>query len=103
MVVTGPAQTLTVRYFGRRHRLHRGVLVELNTNAGTLENLTLQLRRGNRIVARGRIAHVGTERTPLVLRRARGRAFRLGRYTLSVRAGAASLLSRPVRVGRATG
>jgi len=99
IVTIGPGQTLTVRYYGRRHALH-GVLVELNTNTGTLTDLHVELRRGGRVMARAAAGVVGTDRRRLVLRRRRARRFPAGRYTLIVRKGTGRVVARAVPVGK---
>jgi phospholipase C len=88
------AQQLVVRFYGRRHRLH-GALVELYTRGGTLAGLTVELRRGKRLVARASVAHVGAARHKLVLKPLDG----AGRHTLLVRRGAVTLVRRRVTIG----
>jgi hypothetical protein len=99
VVATRRAQTLTVRYYGRRHALH-GLLVELNTNTGTLSDVQVELRRGGRVAARASAQLVNTNRRRLVLRRPGGRHFSSGTYALVVRRGAQTLVKRTVPVGK---
>lgn len=97
-VASGTAQKLTVRYYGRRHAL-RGIRVVLNTNFGTIAEVTVELYRHGLLVARARARNVTTHRQQVVLRRSGARRFAPGRYTLvTVRAGK-TLARRSVRVG----
>jgi hypothetical protein len=88
--------TLALRFLGRR----RGgaLLVELRALGLSLKGLTVELRRGGRVVARRRVERVGSARRRVLLRRGHGRTFRAGRYTLVVRKGKRTLARRAVRV-----
>lgn len=53
---SNPARTrLVARFYGRRHR-RPGVLARLQTTAGTLTHLTVELRRGHRLIAKTSVA-----------------------------------------------
>ena len=97
-IISG-AQHLVVRFYGRRHRLH-GVLVQLYTTEGILTGLTIELRRGKRLLARAHAAHVGTARHRVVLKPRRDGHLPKGSYTLLVTQGTQALVKRRVRVGR---
>src|SRR3954469_5479599 len=97
-VAAGAGRSLSVRYYGRR-RSARGVVVMLNAHGGTLRGVTVELRRGSHVIARGRAASVGDAPRRVVLRRAKGRRFAHGRYTLVLRGADGVLARRPVRVG----
>ncbi len=94
----GAARHLVVRFYGRRHRLH-GLLVQIYTTRGILTDLTVELRRGGRLVARGHVAHVTSARHRLVLDHALGRGLEAGRYTLLVSHAGHTVLRRRVKVG----
>jgi pimeloyl-ACP methyl ester carboxylesterase len=92
------AQRLVVRFYGRRHPQH-GVLVVLNTTRATLSGLTVELRHGKQLVARGHVRDLTTAPHKLVLLPLHSSRFAAGRYTLLVRAGATTLLRRYVHIG----
>ncbi len=94
----GAPQVLTVRYYGRRHRLH-GIRVELNVNHGALHHVIVELRHRGRLMAHGRVRVVGTRRHRMALRRPHGQKFPHGHYTLVVRRAGRKPARRSVRVG----
>jgi phospholipase C len=91
-------QHLVVRFYGRRHPLH-GVLVQLYTTQGTLGGLTVELRRGKQLAARGHVAHLTTARHKLMLKPLHTPRFAAGRYTLTVSAGTTTLVRRRAHIG----
>ena len=97
-VAAGHGRTLTVRYFGRRHRLH-GVLTVLTASGGAIDDVTVEMRRGGHLVARSRAGKVGAARKRSVLRRRHRQRFKHGHYALVVRSGRHILVRRTVRVG----
>src|SRR4051794_4063426 len=88
---------LAVAFYGRRHRAH-GALVRLRTRSGTLKGLVVELVRGGHVLAVAHVAHVGPARHSVALRPKHGR-LPAGRYTLRVRHGHRTLVSRRVRLG----
>jgi hypothetical protein len=78
----------------------RGLVVELEVDRGTLRGLDVELFRGRRRVAHHFVVDVGTSRHRVVLR-VHGQAPRRGRYTLVVRQGGRTLVSRAIAVRRA--
>jgi len=94
----GGAQILTVRYYGRRHRLH-GIRVELSVNHGTLRDVMVEMRHRGRLMAHGRARVVGTHRHRMTLRRPHGRKFHHGQYTLVVGGARPPPARRPVPRG----
>jgi hypothetical protein len=98
VIPVGLAQTLTLRYFGRRHAL-KGILVELNTNHGGLADVVVELHHRGRLMSRGRAGRVTSARRRFILTRARGRRFPAGRYTIVVRVAGRAPVRRAVPVG----
>jgi hypothetical protein len=93
----GNGETVTVRFFGRSHP-RRGVWVKVRTTGEPFSGLTVELRRGKTPIARSRPSRVTKAFTEVVLRRAHGRRFRSGRYTLVVRRGGRVIARRGVRL-----
>ncbi len=89
---------LVVRFYGRRHRLH-GLLGVMYTTRGSLTDLTIQLRRGHQVIARGHVALLTSARHRLVLDHDLGRHLPAGRYTLLVSHAGHTVLRRRVKVG----
>jgi phospholipase C len=79
----------------RVNRRMRGLVVELQTNHGSITNLEVQLAEHRHVVAHKRVARVGTHRQRVVLRD-RGQIPPSGRYTLSVRHAGRTLARRAV-------
>jgi phospholipase C len=90
-------QRLIVGSVGRRRGV-RGLVVEIHTNIGTLSNVTVELVRDKRVVARTTVRRVGTAQHLLVLRSPRGASFAPGSYELVIRHGRRTLAHRLVRV-----
>ena len=97
-VAAGAGRSLRVRYYGRRHAAH-GVVVLLSAHGGDLHRVSVELRRGKRVVARARAGTVGEGPRRVVLRRAKGARFTRGGYTLVLRGPSGVLARRAVRVG----
>lgn len=89
---------LVVRFYGRR-RHPRGLSIDVYAENGTLTGLTLELRRGRRLVAVDHLPHVSTVRKRTVLRGLHAQIPPAGHYTLLVRRGRRILLRRRVTVG----
>lgn len=89
-----PAQKLTVRS-ARLNRRLRGLVVELETDRGTMTGLEVELLHDRRVVARDFVRAVPYGGHQLVLR-VRGRAPTRGGYTLVVRQGSRTLVRRAV-------
>jgi hypothetical protein len=86
-----------VRWYGRRRRAHHGLVVAARASDGTLDGVVVELRRAGRLLARSRPATLGTREREIVLRRAGGRRFPAGSYSLLVKRGGAVLARRAVR------
>lgn len=91
-----PPQKLELRSVRISRRL-RGLVVELQTDRGTMSGLELDLYRGRRRVAHHSLALVAVTEHRVVLR-VRGREPAHGRYTLVVRQGHKTLVRRAVSV-----
>jgi phospholipase C len=91
-----PAIHVRLRDLGERRRLH-GLLLELRTDHGYLRGLEVELRRGRRTVARGRVAQLGPREHRMILRAGR-RAPARGRYAVLIRAHGRTLLRRELTV-----
>lgn len=91
---------LVVRFHGRRGK-RGGVAVSVAAKGAALSGVTVELRRGGKLVARSKPVHVGAASRRLVLRRRDGRRFGAGAYTLVVRQNGRVLSRRPVRLRRA--
>jgi hypothetical protein len=91
-----PPQKLELRSVRVSRRL-RGLVVELQTDRGTMSGLELDLYRGRRRVAHRSLASVAVTEHRVVLR-VRGREPARGRYTLVVRQGHKTLVRRAVNV-----
>lgn len=89
---------LRLRELGLSTRRH-GLIVALSSTAGTLHAVTVQLRRGRRVVARASLARVGTRVRSIVLR-VHGAAPRRGRYTLVATVAHATVIRRVLIVRR---
>jgi len=89
---------LVVRFYGRR-RHPRGLSIDVYTENGTLGALTLELRRGRRLIAVDHLPHVSAVRKRRVLRALHAQIPPAGHYTLIVRRGRRTLLRRRVTVG----
>jgi len=88
---------LLVRFRGLHRRRHTAV-VELHATKGTFSGLRVELRRHGHLVAHAQLARVAKRVRRVVLRRAHGRPFVAGQYTLVVRHGRTTLARRTVRV-----
>jgi hypothetical protein len=86
-----------VRWYGRRRSAHDGLVVAVRASDGTLDGVVVELRRGGRLIARSRPATIAVRRREIVLRRAGGRRFPTGAYSLLVKRGGAVLARRAVR------
>jgi hypothetical protein len=91
-----PAQKLELRSVRASRRL-RGLVVELQTDRGTMSGLEVDLYRGRRRVAHHSLASVAVTERRVVLR-VRGREPARGRYRLVVRRGRTILAQRGVTV-----
>jgi hypothetical protein len=94
----GRGRILDVRFFGRRRRA-RGVVVKLRATEEPVGGITVELRRGGRLVARTRPVRVAETAREVVVRRRRSARFRAGRYTLVVRRSGETIARRAVRLG----
>jgi hypothetical protein len=92
-----PTQKLAIRS-ARVSRRQRGLVVELQTDHGTITDVEVELRRGSHRLAHRHVAQVGTSEHRTILR-VDGRAPTAGRYTLIVRKGGRTLARRSVVVG----
>jgi hypothetical protein len=100
-IVAGSAATgqrVILRYYGRRQRL-RGILVDLRVDAGTLDAVTVELRRGRRLEASAVLQRITTRPRRLVMRSHGGGSIAPGRYAIVVRQGRGVLARREVQVG----
>lgn len=95
----GDGKALGVRFYGRRKK-HRGaVLLRVHATGATVRGVTVELRRGGRLVARsGRMTISGRARD-VVLRRGRKQRFALGAYSLVTRRAGVIVDRRAVRLG----
>jgi len=94
---SSPAQgRLVARFYGRRHR-RPGVLARLQTTAGTLTHLTVELRRGRRLIAKTSVARVGKTPHDVILKPHAGH-LRAGHYTFLVTHAGKTLIRRMVSV-----
>lgn len=75
----------------------RGVRVALSATQGTLDNVTLKLTRGRKLVAKATLPRVGVHARDVVLRSG-GRMPPPGRYSLTIVVGRAALLHRTVTI-----
>jgi hypothetical protein len=91
------AQALEIRS-ARLSRRQRALVVELQTNRGTITELEVELRRGSHALAPRHVARVGTSEHR-VLVRVDGRAPKAGHYTVLERKGRRTLARRSVLVG----
>lgn len=93
-----PNRPVQVRFYGRRGRR---VLVRVRSLDGRTRKLTVELRRGGRLVARSARLTAGPRLRRVLLTRPRGRRFATGRQSLVVRSSSGKvLLRRTVRLGR---
>jgi hypothetical protein len=81
------------------NRRRHGLVVALSTDQGTVRGLTVELKRGRRVVARRSVTALGTRIRRVVLR-VRGRTPAPGRYTLVVMVGRTRVLRHAVRIRR---
>jgi phospholipase C len=95
---TANGRNLVVRFYGRRHGVPGGAAT-LFTTQGTIDGVEIELLRGKHAVAIAHVAHVGPARHRVVLRPRTSQRLAAGRYTLLVRAGAATLVKRRVTIG----
>jgi len=84
---------------GARSAKRGGGVVRLRALRERLSGVTVELRRGSRVVARTGAVRVGSRSRAVVLRRRRGARFVDGSYSLVVRARGKVLLRRGVRLG----
>ncbi len=82
-------------------RLH-GLAVVLATNQGTVRSITVELKRGNKVLAKRRLALLSTRGRRLVLR-IRGRTPPAGRYKLVIVVHRAIVIRRSISIGRHRG
>ncbi len=94
-----PRQRVVLRWYGRRHRSEGGILLRLRVTRGRLAGVTVEIRRGGRVLARRRGLTLGTKRLRVVLKRPGDARFADGPYTLVVRRGGKVLVRRGVRAG----
>jgi hypothetical protein len=92
-----PDDGLVVHFHGRGGRAAVSIATRLAPQSG----VTVELRRGTRLVARTKPVHVERKPRRVVLHRRGGRRFAPGAYTLVVREGGRVLLRRAVHVRRA--
>jgi hypothetical protein len=91
-----PADGVTVRFHGGRAR----ATVSVASKLAPLDGVTVELRRGGKLVARSQPVRVERTARRLVLRRSGGRKFAAGAYWLVVRRDGRVLHRRAVRIGR---
>jgi len=89
----GRAPALKVRWYGHRDGLRR-LVVGLSAAVGTVHEVTVELRHAGRVVARTRVGAIGTRRRQVSLRRAHGRRFGRGAYTLVARDATGAVVAR---------
>ena len=89
-------RSLRVRWYGRRHHRRR-VRLGLSAAGGDVGGVTVELRRGGRLLARTARLTVGGEPRRVHLRRREGRRFPGGRYTIVVRQAGKVVARREVR------
>jgi phospholipase C len=94
-----PAQRLEI-LSARVNLRVRGIVVELQTNDGTMTGVGVELHQGRRRLARRRVASVGTSAHKVVLR-VNGQVPPPGRYTVLARKGGREVAQRPVTVREA--
>ncbi|MCW2968073.1 MAG: hypothetical protein JWM71_1845, partial [Solirubrobacteraceae bacterium] len=92
------ARTLTIRWYGRRHK-PGGIVLELSSSGGSVKGVSVELRRAGRLMARSRGLVVGTSRRRVVLRRPGGARFPAGPYTIVLRRAGKVIARRDVRAG----
>ncbi len=91
------APRVLVRSVKVSHRRH-GLLVVLATNHGTVRGITVELKRGNKVLLKKRLARLGTGARRLVLR-INGRIPAAGRYKLVILEGRATVVRRGISIG----
>jgi phospholipase C len=96
---SGPASPKLLLTYAVGRRAHE-ILLELRASGGTLSGLIVELMRGGKIVATGRVGHVGAAPHRVVLRPHHGQRFPQGHYTVVVRQGRTVLARRGIVVGR---
>ena len=94
----GKGRALVVRFYGRRRRVHGGVVLRLQATGEPVGGVVVELRRGGKLVARSRAVRVTDALREVVLHRPKRRRFPAGRYTLVVRRRGTVLLRRSVRL-----
>lgn len=97
----GSPQRLEIRS-ARVDRRQRAVVVELQTNHGTMTNLEAQLYKRKRLVAHKHVARVGTGERRVILRD-RGQTPPPGRYALLVRRAGRTVAQRTVAIRATSG
>jgi hypothetical protein len=91
-------RTIELRWYGRRHKAG-GIVVALSASRGRVKEITVEVRRKGRLVARSRPVAVGEERRRVVLRRPGGQRFPDGGYTIVLRRRAKVIARREVHAG----
>jgi hypothetical protein len=89
--------SMTMHYYGRRRGIH-GLLVVLSAHGGRFTDVTVELRRAGRVLARGQATSVGPGARRVVLHALPGRRVSPGRSTLIARHGGRVLATRTVHV-----
>jgi Secretory lipase len=92
------AARIEVRSVSVNRRL-RGVVLRLFASHGTLREVTIELKRGNKLAAKATLARLGARTRRLVLRSS-GRMPPAGRYTVAVFVGRAEVVHRTVMIRR---
>ena len=91
----------TLRFYGRRAAHHGGILIKLRSVGNKLTGVRVELRHAGQTVARSKPLSVSGRTRAVVLRRAGGKRFANGAYTLVARARGKVLVKRAVRLRNA--
>lgn len=94
--VQASSSRLKLRVVGVSKRLH-GLVIRLSTTSGTVDEVTLKLRRGGKLDTKVVVARVTTHARRVVLR-IDGRAPHAGRYRLIALVGGSTALRRSLRI-----
>lgn len=96
--VANGGKRVLVRFYGRR-RADRGVRLRLSAPDVTLRGISVELRRGSKLVVRSARLVVTRKTRSVVLRRSGRRKFAAGSYRLVVRQNGREIQRRTVRIG----
>lgn len=96
VVAAGAHRTLTIRWYGRRHKIH-GMLIVLTSTGGTVRGVSVELHRAGRVMAKSHAITVGERRRRVILRRPHTQRFPDGPYTIVLRRAGKVIARRNVR------